>query len=114
MIEITINDKAGYVGITGHAGYAEPGRDIICAGVSALFFALAEATNRAEGILRLVTEKGKSALSYRPSRAAARRLSVFRAGVEMLEESYPDFVRVIEQGRKNPAADDTMSESEVM
>lgn len=109
MIEVTINQSAGYIGIRGHAGYADKGQDIVCAGMSALLFAFAEAMNRAGGLYSLHTAEGRSDLHYRPSRAAGRRLQVFEAGVDMLELQYPENVRVIE-GEKKHNADDRMIE----
>ena len=35
MIEITVDETE--IGVDGHAGFGPPGRDIVCAGVSALF-----------------------------------------------------------------------------
>lgn len=109
MIEVTINQGAGYIGIRGHAGYADKGQDIVCAGVSALLFAFAEAMNRAGGLYSLHTAEGRSDLRYKPSRAAGRRLQVFQAGVDMLELQYPDHVRV-KEGEKKHGADDSMME----
>lgn len=38
MIEINIVEKIGYaeIGVSGHAGYAEQGKDIVCASVSTI------------------------------------------------------------------------------
>lgn len=41
MIEVSlciVQDGSVWVDLTGHAGYAEKGKDIVCAAVSALFF----------------------------------------------------------------------------
>lgn len=40
MIHITYDSLKPSIRATGHAGYAEQGKDIVCAGVSALFFTL--------------------------------------------------------------------------
>lgn len=37
MIDITVQKDIGF-SLTGHAGYASKGQDIVCAGVSALWF----------------------------------------------------------------------------
>ena len=47
MTEIRYNPIALRIRISGHAGHAPAGQDIVCAGVSALFFAAyAELRNR--------------------------------------------------------------------
>ena len=42
MIQIKYDLSKGFqrISLSGHAGYAEPGSDIVCAGVSSLFFSL--------------------------------------------------------------------------
>ncbi len=36
LIEVTHNVRTNEITVSGHAGYAEPGKDIVCAAVSVL------------------------------------------------------------------------------
>lgn len=80
------------VTVAGHAGYAEPGKDIVCAGVSSLFVALCEAAQR-DGALREVLdeENAKRAYIYR-TKAAGHYINMFRAGVLALQREYEEYV----------------------
>lgn len=82
------------VTVAGHAGYAEKGQDIVCAGVSSLFVALCEAADR-EGALRdLLTEPdAKRAYIYR-TKPAGHYLTMFRTGILAMQREYPEYVRL--------------------
>ncbi|PTQ53477.1 MAG: putative ribosomal protein [Hydrogenibacillus schlegelii] len=62
MIEVRVRRRDGVpvkIAVEGHAGYADPGEDIVCAGVSAITFGTANAVVRLTG-LDPVKEMGKS------------------------------------------------------
>lgn len=46
MIEIIYYPRFNAVIVKGHAGFAEPGKDIVCAGVSAVTWTLAETVKK--------------------------------------------------------------------
>ncbi|MBR0463094.1 MAG: ribosomal-processing cysteine protease Prp [Clostridia bacterium] len=94
----------------GHAGYAESGSDIVCAGVSALLTACANAiealvgaapeirTNEEIGYLKLTLPRG---ITPRQSEDASLLLKAARLGLEDINRQYPDNVRVITKDRRS-------------
>ena len=101
MIEVKINEAEGKVFVTGHAGYAEEGRDIICAGVSALFYGFCEAEATAGGLMEIRSKPGDCYAKYRRTKSARIRMEVLKAGVKMMAITYPDNVMMI-TGEKTP------------
>lgn len=80
--------------VEGHAGYAESGKDIVCAGVSAL---AASTINALLNRFKVdVTEcQGFLSCSIRkPDSASNLITSAFREGVTSISEQYKDFVKV--------------------
>lgn len=81
--------------VTGHAGYAEHGRDIICAGVSAISFALLDylqhtgceikEASAADGEMRLICKGGEGV-------RAAYEMAV--GGYRQIAENYPQYVEI--------------------
>ena len=99
-IEIDTGVREYTVTVTGHAGYAEKGKDIVCAGVSALFMGLCGAAegqdivtfeNETEGAWRLRFYKTSEARDY---------LRVFREGVRRVADEYPDYCALYVNGEK--------------
>lgn len=88
------------VSVHGHAGYAGIGQDIICSAVSSLCYALGEA-------LWKYAEMGKIEdfscdysdgfdLRFRGEHEASLgALEMFRCGIEMICEDYPDNVEFV-------------------
>lgn len=99
MIEIS-RRKDG-LKITGHAGYAEPGQDIVCAGVSVL------AQTLVASLEELTTDKINYSIS--PGRVEIKHgdlseqaqtlVSSFFIGVGMIADAYPAYVRVRKFGK---------------
>lgn len=98
MIQIDL--KEGCITITGHAGYAPAGQDIVCAAVSALvatFIMSAEklttdkikATENEQGQIQTIQYKSLSA----PGQVL---LGSFLIGIQMIAESYPANVRIVQ------------------
>lgn len=94
MIEIT--RTKGKITITGHAGYAPAGQDIVCAAVSALtgtFIASIEELTTDK--LKAVTGQGNAIIEYRNlTERATVLLDSFFVGLNMIAETYPDHVRI--------------------
>ncbi len=90
----------------GHAGYAEKGRDIVCAGISALCIALVRRLEdmAAEGIVRLPTcDTGDGELRLRVETARDDKMSelllrntfaAIMAGFTALEEEYDEYLMI--------------------
>lgn len=95
MIKITRSE--GGIDIIGHAHYAEPGRDIVCAGVSALVQTLIQSVEE------LTADKiqydmipGTVHIHFGDLSERARLLvDSFFVGVSMIAEEYPDNVKII-------------------
>ena len=80
------------VTVSGHAGYAPAGRDIVCAAVSALVYALAgylEETGQAE---RVDIQRGFA--DIRGAGKCGAALALVRCGVEQLTQAYPGCVEI--------------------
>lgn len=89
---------------SGHAGYAQPGQDIVCAGVSALAFAAAEyltqmqTWNKLDQDPVILLEPGEIRLECSPKITAQEEAEhVFRMleiGCRLIAQSYPNNVSV--------------------
>ena len=94
MIRVTLRRTgsglyAGYE-ITGHAGWAEKGHDIVCAAASFLGITCANAENKTgDGYLsvRFPAESGEKAQTV---------MQVLRQGFLDLADTYPDYVKLNE------------------
>ena len=102
MIKVVIeknNSKIVSFEVSGHSNYDEKGRDIVCAGVSAIVVG---------GINALVNEN-KKAIEYECKEGYAKVLvKNIDSNIEMIldvistqlytvEESYPKFIKIIEK-----------------
>lgn len=81
------------VQITGHAGYADPGQDIVCSAVSALWQTLINSMQ--------LTDSEWYTLEYpafmhvsNVDKFAGLLMDSFRIGVQGVAEAYPDHVEV--------------------
>lgn len=95
MIEVC-RQKDGFI-VSGHAHYAEPGKDIVCAAVSALLQTfLASAERLTEDEIKSEYGAGYAYISYENlSERAAVLLDSFFIGVSMIAEEYPEYVRIV-------------------
>ena len=94
MIEICRDD--GKITVQGHAGYDEPGKDIVCAAISTLsqvFVASVEELTAAQiktaqtgGYMEIVIEES--------TERAQVLLDSFLLGCRMVADEYPEYVRV--------------------
>ena len=107
MITITANDQAQMVKVQGHAGYAEAGKDIVCAGVSALAWTLSGSLLKLGALTHVDESDGEMLICYRAVPGVQSYLDMFMTGVEMLMYKYPDNVCV--QGRKTETENDNMN-----
>lgn len=101
MIEVYIGKTDGRYNrwkVIGHAGYAELGKDIVCAAVSALTCTLEEAliqlTDARVTEYRYASQEEPKMLLLNPSAQTDLLLGMFRAGIEGIEAEYPDYVKL--------------------
>jgi len=109
MVEITYYEHEGRYAITatGHACYAEPGRDIVCAGVSVLLQSLGMYLEDTEGegfkILENRQEPGdinvEVLLTDKNNDVIPNLYYMTISGLEATANSYPGFVKIL--GLKN-------------
>lgn len=94
---VTVQTGEGYIIVEGHAGYASPGQDIVCAGVTTLVQTLALALNRSEpedDIFIHITP-GRAVFEYDKLTDAGKiNAGSFLIGMNWLAETYPDYVQV--------------------
>lgn len=83
---------AGRLSLTGHAGYAPRGEDIVCAAVSALVFALVEAAQQRGGVRELVIRPGRVTVAVEGDCADYLQMAV--CGLQQLAARYPQCVTV--------------------
>ena len=95
MIIISITETA--VVVEGHAGYDEPGKDIVCAAVSTLAQVLAESLKLlTETKTQCSIEPGKLIIKYRNlSKEAKLLIDSFFIGVRMIADQYPENVTIL-------------------
>lgn len=88
----------GFV-VTGHAGYAEAGRDIVCAAVSALVYNAINSCERFAGIALEVTDDGERLQCRVPPPGEDAKVQLLLHsmvfGVEQTAAAYPEHVRVV-------------------
>lgn len=93
---IVISHRAGCVKIEGHAGYAPPGQDIVCASISTItqvFIASVEELTNDK--LKCNIRPGNTVIEHGDLGEKAQvLLDSFLLGIKMIAESYPDHVRV--------------------
>lgn len=91
------------VRVRGHAGYAEVGKDIVCAAVTVLCYALGGMLARAEdeglllGEATVEMNPGDIHIACRPkNKKAVRRIfDTALLGMEMVANEYPQNVRIM-------------------
>lgn len=104
MIEIKVDMKKYKVEITGHANYDEKGKDIVCAGVSTLFFTLYNTlADVNEQMLNDLTpkydeESGMGSVECVPKKEYRGNIQLIYmtvlTGLQLMADNYPDYVCV--------------------
>lgn len=92
-------NEGRWVSICGHAGYAEHGKDIVCAGVSITAQALAATLSQTDGVMCDVkTEDGRMFIVCRPIARVKRYVDALfdmaHMAFELLAEEYPEHVKL--------------------
>ena len=94
---IVVNRANSNIKITGHAGYAEPGKDIVCAGVSTLVQNLIASLDMlTPGALESTEIKpGYTEIKYiNLSKHAKMLIDSFFIGVNLIANEYPENVKI--------------------
>lgn len=91
MIVIRMDRRHGLLEIDGHAGYAEKGKDIVCAAVSALAYSLV-------GYVSGKVEREDGHMSFSADKMSKRARGAFDCtycGFTMLADAYPAHVTLM-------------------
>ena len=94
---IAVSVRKDGIEINGHAGYAEIGKDIVCAGVTALTQTLVRAM---QGLTRDEIEyevsPGRADIHYRNLSEEGKLLvDSFFIGICLIADEFPDHVRIV-------------------
>ena len=93
---IVVNVQKDRITVSGHAEYAEPGRDIVCAAISTLsqvFVASVEELTAAR--IKYAVSGGEADIDLQESTERAQvLLDAFVLGCQMVADEYPEYVRV--------------------
>ena len=97
-----INFEEYKVTVKGHAGYAEPGQDIVCSAVSTLVQTLASTLKNMSHCLRGYSEQlesGEAVIWCRPKECSKKEVDAIyktiKTGLKGVAKAYPDFVKII-------------------
>ena len=105
--KIRTNDKQFLsLSLSGHAGTAEAGKDLLCASASILAYTVAqlvkdyEAKGMLKGKANIILESGKARISCTPKKDCydliAYAFYVAQTGFYLLAHNYPDHVQLTE------------------
>jgi len=110
MTEIRVNMDEFRIEADGHAGQAEAGQDIVCAGISALMLALLnvlvedEEKRYLELEWSMDEETGTIRIHAMPNKYWGTIQAYFRMavlGLKAIQQHYGDYINVIEEGQEN-------------
>lgn len=93
---IAVSARKNKITVSGHAGYAAAGKDIVCAGVTALTMSLVKSLNDlTEDNIDYEMSPGKVDVHYGDLSEAGKLLvESFFIGICLIANEYPDNVRV--------------------
>lgn len=99
MTEITYRPDEFGLSLTGHAGYSKAGQDIVCAGISALMYAVPASLRNREIRYYLDLNEPDGYVSIKAYPEAEQRypctvvFDTVAEGLKLLSDNYPDNVR---------------------
>ena len=93
---IAVSVRKDGITVSGHAGYAENGKDIVCAGVTALVQTLVKsADDLTEDKIEYEISPGRADIHYGCLSEAGKLLvDAFFIGICMIADEFPEHVRV--------------------
>ena len=98
MIEVIHHKKNQHISIDGHAGFAQIGEDIVCAGVSTLVQTMVvsiETLTEDKNKIKYDMSPGKADIYYgNLSKESDALINSFFVGVKLIASAYPDFVHL--------------------
>ncbi len=94
MVEVRCTDSG--ITLSGHAGYAEAGKDIVCAGVSALVQNLIQSIEElTQDTIQYSMSPGRVDINYgNLSEQAQLLVSSFFVGIKQIADNYPNNVKL--------------------
>lgn len=95
MIEVKV--RRNHIHVSGHAGHAPPGQDIICAGVSALVQTLLGSIDSlAEDEIEYEISPGRADIYYgNLSEKSSTLVDSFFIGICLIADEFPDNVWIV-------------------
>ena len=95
MIEVKV--RKNHIEVSGHAGHAPPGQDIVCAGMTALVQTLAESIQAlTEDTITYEISPGRADIQCgNLSESSKTLVDSFFIGVCMIADEFPDHVRIV-------------------
>ena len=96
MIKVTVSDKR--IAAAGHARYAQPGQDIVCAAVSALTLSFVHALHDlTPGLARSTEDAGNVEINImHPTSETDLLVAAYTLGIRDIAESFPAHVKLVE------------------
>lgn len=93
---IVVNIRQDKITVSGHAEYAESGKDIVCAGVSVLTQSLIQSIEHlTEDKIEYEISPGRVDIKYENLSEKSRVLvDSFFVGICMIADEYPEYVRI--------------------
>ena len=93
---IAVSVRKGRITVSGHAGFAETGKDIVCAGVTALIQTLIKsASDLTEDKIEYEISPGRADIHYRCLSEAGKLLvDAFFFFFCLIADEFPDHVRI--------------------
>lgn len=101
MIDVFIRKSGGHYTkfrVEGHAGYAECGKDIVCASISALTITLENSLVELSDVpimtSQYICEEHPNIIIPVASDKTDLLIEAYKIGVEGVQEAYPDYVKL--------------------
>ena len=93
---IAVSVRKDGITVSGHAGYAETGKDIVCAGVTALVQGLIRSVESlASDKIEYEISSGRADIHFRNLSGAGMLLvDSFFIGICQIADEFPDYVRI--------------------
>lgn len=94
---IVVSVRKDEIKVSGHANYAEEGKDVVCAGVTALTQTLVKSIeNLAEDKIEYDIAHGRADIKYgNLSEKAKTLVDSFFIGICMIVDEFPDHVKIV-------------------
>ena len=93
---INVKVRREHIEVSGHAGHAPPGQDIVCAGVASLVQTLVESVKAlTEDKIEYAISPGRADIYFRNLSEQSKTLvDSFFIGISMIADEFPDNVRI--------------------